>query len=502
MNDLFHNNQTSFYLPNKGITNSKTQIYNEYLHEAYSQIFQIFEKCNLDYYVFAGSAIGYVRNKKNLPWADDYDIIIFEKEKDKFEKVVIPVLNKNGYHAGLPHKVRPDLYPRHAGWQISGKKINKTSFFLCDVFLTTVDSEGYIRNTGNFGVYHSKNIPITHVTPKQYLMFDGLRLPFFNNISEYVKLEYGDVINSVSIYMDHSYGGRITIQKHWSEVYDEYEKYKEQAVQNTHNRIYKNKNYTGTNKKIIRCKDDINTDINPDINTDINTELNDGLNEDFIYNEFTILSYIDQNDVGTLYVEDEKFLYYCFVVKYYFPQVTINYYMYENINCKTIFNLNFVDKVYCANQELLNSINDPDIMYLTKPQMKVTNVITFGTYDLFHHGHYNLFKRSKKYGNNLVVGVSSDQLNNTKGKTTVNQLSKRMEDVKDNEFVDEIFVEESLEEKDTYIKAYKADLLIMGDDWKDKFDWVSCMTKYIPRTPDISTEMLKEKLVQNKNNPN
>ena len=33
----------------------------------------------------------------------------------------------------------------------------------------------------------------------------------------------------------------------------------------------------------------------------------------------------------------------------------------------------------------------------------------------------------------------------------------------------------------------------MGDDWKNKFDWVSIMTKYIKRTPNISSSMLKNK---------
>jgi len=483
MNNLFQDNQLSYYLPNKGITNCKTQIYNEYLHSAYSQIFNIFEKCKLDYYVFAGSAIGFVRNQKNLPWADDYDIIIFEKEKEKFENIIIPILTKNGYLPGMPHLARPDLYPRHCGWQITGKHINKTCFFLCDVFLSKVDENGFLRNTGNFGVYNGKNIPITYVNPKKYVMFDGLSLPFFNNVENYVKLEYGDVINSVVIHVCHGSGGRIKIDKHWSEVYKEYENFKNIAVKNTLDRIFKNEKYTGSNKKIITCKFDIDERTNMDSSTE------------FIYDEFNILTYINEHDIGVLYVEDEKFLYYCFVIKYYYPNMIINYYMYDKIEQKSIFNLNFVNKVYCSNQDLLNNINDQDLMYLTKPEMKISNIITFGTYDLFHQGHYNLFKRAKKYGSKLIVCVSTDELNMKKGKTSVNLLEKRMKDVSENEYVDEVFIEKSLDEKDIYIKDHNADILIMGDDWKDKFDWVSCMTKYLERTPDISTELLKKIII-------
>ena len=55
--------------------------------------------------------------------------------------------------------------------------------------------------------------------------------------------------------------------------------------------------------------------------------------------------------------------------------------------------------------------------------------------------------------------------------------------------VDEVFVEESLELKRDYILQFGADVLVMGDDWAGKFDWVSdvCEVVYLPRTPSVST---------------
>ena len=38
-------------------------------------------------------------------------------------------------------------------------------------------------------------------------------------------------------------------------------------------------------------------------------------------------------------------------------------------------------------------------------------VVTFGTFDLFHVGHLRMLLRTKTFGDKLVVGVSSDQLN-------------------------------------------------------------------------------------------
>ena len=41
-------------------------------------------------------------------------------------------------------------------------------------------------------------------------------------------------------------------------------------------------------------------------------------------------------------------------------------------------------------------------------------VITFGTFDLFHIGHLKMLNRCKEYGDKLIVGISTDQLNYNK----------------------------------------------------------------------------------------
>jgi glycerol-3-phosphate cytidylyltransferase len=126
----------------------------------------------------------------------------------------------------------------------------------------------------------------------------------------------------------------------------------------------------------------------------------------------------------------------------------------------------------------------------------MTRVITFGTFDLIHIGHINILKRCKMLGDFLVVGVSSDSLNLKKGKESVYSENDRIEIIKSLRFVDEVFLEESLEEKDNYIKNFKADILVIGDDWKGKFDWVSCPVIYLPRTPEISTTEIKLRIAK------
>ncbi|MGL5947719.1 MAG: adenylyltransferase/cytidyltransferase family protein, partial [Aeromonas sp.] len=48
----------------------------------------------------------------------------------------------------------------------------------------------------------------------------------------------------------------------------------------------------------------------------------------------------------------------------------------------------------------------------------MNTVITYGTFDLFHVGHVRLLKRLKALGDRLVVGISSEQFNALKGKSS------------------------------------------------------------------------------------
>ncbi len=127
----------------------------------------------------------------------------------------------------------------------------------------------------------------------------------------------------------------------------------------------------------------------------------------------------------------------------------------------------------------------------------MTIVITFGTYDLFHIGHHNILKRAKKYGDKLVVGISTDALNyKKKQKYPIYSESERKTILSSIKYVDEVFLEESLEQKREYIIKYKANILIMGDDWKGKFDELNdiCKVIYLPRTENISTTQIKSNI--------
>ena len=128
-----------------------------------------------------------------------------------------------------------------------------------------------------------------------------------------------------------------------------------------------------------------------------------------------------------------------------------------------------------------------------KIQRPDRTVITFGTFDVLHVGHTRILQRSAALGSRLVVGVSSDALNlRKKGRRPVYDEADRMEIVSHIRNVDTVFLEDSLELKGEYIQRYGADVLVMGDDWKGRFDEFRslCEVVYLPRTEGISTTSL------------
>jgi glycerol-3-phosphate cytidylyltransferase len=124
-------------------------------------------------------------------------------------------------------------------------------------------------------------------------------------------------------------------------------------------------------------------------------------------------------------------------------------------------------------------------------------VITFGTFDLFHIGHARILRRSRDLGDYLIVGVSTDALNfSKKGCYPAYSQEERVEILESVRYVDEVFLEESLEKKREYILRYEADVLVMGDDWAGKFDEFRdiCEVRYLERTRNISTTQVKTEI--------
>ena len=254
-----------------------------------------------------------------------------------------------------------------------------------------------------------------------------------------------------------------------------------------------------------------------------------------------LLDYISRKNVSRIIVDIEPiyntintFTVYDIItsfkdIHFFYPDLTIEIYTSEKIDEKyNDYIFNYTTNLLCRTPELYSYYvnmkstcllqstykNFPKLFYIkfsNTPDNLASNSnsnskliihkykkgITFGTFDLFHFGHDNILKRCRNFCDYLCIGLSSDELNAMKGKNSVDDYEKRKTVIEEAQFGDEIFKEESLEMKNDYVVQTGAEILMMGDDWVGKFDWVSCDVLYMERTPNISTTMLKEQIKNN-----
>lgn len=128
-------------------------------------------------------------------------------------------------------------------------------------------------------------------------------------------------------------------------------------------------------------------------------------------------------------------------------------------------------------------------------------VITYGSYDLLHRGHINLLRRSLKFGDKLYVGLSSEKFNKLKNKKNHESYSLRKKKLLQTGMVEKVFAENNWKQKEKDIKKYKADIFVMGSDWKGKFDYLKELgieVVYLKRTKLISSTKIRKKIEKKK----
>lgn len=125
-------------------------------------------------------------------------------------------------------------------------------------------------------------------------------------------------------------------------------------------------------------------------------------------------------------------------------------------------------------------------------------ILTYGTFDLLHYGHIRLLQRAKALGDYLIVAVSTDEFNATKGKKAYHNYETRKKMLEAIRYVDLVIPEDNWEQKISDVQRYDVDIVVMGSDWagSDKFDYLKdyCEVVYLPRTEGVSTSQIKHDL--------
>lgn len=127
-------------------------------------------------------------------------------------------------------------------------------------------------------------------------------------------------------------------------------------------------------------------------------------------------------------------------------------------------------------------------------------IITYGTYDLLHHGHLNLLRHARELGDYLIVGVTSDSYDRGRGKLNVrNNVLERVDAVKATGLADKVIIEDYVGQKIDDIQKYNVDVFAIGSDWEGQFDYLNefCEVIYLPRTEGISSTQLRAESTNN-----
>ena len=123
-------------------------------------------------------------------------------------------------------------------------------------------------------------------------------------------------------------------------------------------------------------------------------------------------------------------------------------------------------------------------------------VLTYGTFDLLHHGHILLLQRARALGDHLTVALSTDEFNAGKGKRAFHNYEDRSCVLEAIRYVDQVIPEKTWDQKVEDVITHRIDVFVMGDDWLGKFDFLKahCEVVYLARTPGISTSHIKNTL--------
>lgn len=134
-------------------------------------------------------------------------------------------------------------------------------------------------------------------------------------------------------------------------------------------------------------------------------------------------------------------------------------------------------------------------------------VFTSGSFDLFHVGHLNILEKSAALGDELIVGVSTDELiEKYKGMKPIIPYEERARIVASIKCVTKVVKQTKLTEI-AQLQRENIDIVTIGDDWKNKYleglEWMKRQpgkeVVYFPYTEGVSTTKIKRDIINGAN---
>ena len=173
----------------------------------YEKVFKLFDNLGLNYFVFAGALVGYVRNRELPPWMDDMDVMIFEEDIEDFENRIVPILKDCGlacrpvskkFEGAGYHILGLQVGNRDTALAFSHDQALTIPWFQIDIFYSKKVDQ-LAKNCSGWGLYHNKSVFLDWIFPGQRVSMNEIEFPTFSQIEKDVEAEYGDVNNNIIV---------------------------------------------------------------------------------------------------------------------------------------------------------------------------------------------------------------------------------------------------------------------------------------------------------------
>jgi glycerol-3-phosphate cytidylyltransferase len=110
---------------------------------------------------------------------------------------------------------------------------------------------------------------------------------------------------------------------------------------------------------------------------------------------------------------------------------------------------------------------------------------TTGVFDMFHVGHLRILERARQHCDQLIVGVTTDELSvSNKGKSPIIEFDERFDIVSALRCVDRAVAQNSMDKIAAW-EMLRFDRMFVGDDWRGTPKWNALEADFATRNVEI-----------------
>lgn len=165
------------------------------LKDLYIELTRFFEESNISYFAIGGTLIGTVRNGGLLPFDDDIDIGILDKDVEKIEKY-----NNDNYY----------FEKTGFGYKIFKKNDDTKPKIFIDIMVFEIKNNMYKVINGNWG---SESIKENELYPLLKMKYSDLDINVPNKYKEYLDRAFSEWDSKIKIQCGHFSDGNLCTYK-------------------------------------------------------------------------------------------------------------------------------------------------------------------------------------------------------------------------------------------------------------------------------------------------